>query len=78
MDFWNLSLRKAPGSMGTEWGHGKEAEAQGHSGTGWGILTSIRSMRMGSASCKVMTSGDCTVAKVLSGRIGKSYRVYCF
>lgn len=43
-----------------------------------GELTSICSMRMGSASCKVMTSGDCTVAKVLSGRVGKSYRVYCF
>lgn len=41
-----------------------------------GKLTSIRSMRMGSASCSVMTSGYCTVAKVLSGSAGESHQPY--
>lgn len=53
------------------WGNGKEkAELQGYDGAGLefkGKLTSICNMRMGSASCRVMVSGDFAVAKVLSG-----------
>ena len=43
-----------------------------------GKLTSICNMRMGSASWRVMVSGDFAVAKVLSGGVGKSKQPYSF
>lgn len=45
--------------------------------SGRGQLTSICSMRMGSASWRVMASGDTKVTKILSGKAGKSHQPLC-
>lgn len=80
--FLRLSPRKPSGYSG-DGGVGGGGSGNGRqnlrdaTGLHWspvfpGKLTSIRNMRMGSASCRVMISGDCTVAKGLSGGVGKS------
>lgn len=43
-----------------------------------GQLTSISSMCMGSASRRVMASGDSAVTRALSGGAGKSYQPFRF